>query len=66
MIAANCGDPTPRFGEVNPSIPSGIYPEGTTVNFTCIHVTLVITGAESSTCINGSWSPQPPVCNTGK
>ena len=77
LVKANCEDPTPEdqqsqeFLEVNPEVPDGGYPEGTTVSFSCrtahdFEVAYLI-GPESSTCgSNGTWNPEPPVCKLRK
>ena len=51
-------------GEVNPSQSDGVYPEGLTVSFTCDEG-YNLDGSESSTCAQGSWNPEPPVCTEG-
>ena len=62
FFPATCGDPTPVNGQLHPSLADGIYPENTTVSFTCDDG-LTLSGNSSSTCdAQGTWNPQPPTC----
>ena len=66
LIVANCTDPTPLYGYVDPFRRDGVYFEGETVNFTCQSAADLV-GAESSTCnASGAWNPEPPICEPGK
>ena len=65
FLVANCTDPTPLNGGINPLQFDGFYPENLTVSFTCDD-RYNLDGNESSTCLaNGTWNPQPPVCIEG-
>ena len=63
MLVDSCDDPTPAFGNSNPSPPSnGRYSVRSNVSFSC-HSGFQIAGNSFSICqMNYTWSPEPPNC----
>ena len=65
LFVVICEDPTPENGQISQPNTNGVYPEGSTVSFTCDYGYRLSESASSTCNATGVWNPDPPLCLKG-